>query len=216
MVDRIDDAQEIVVRPLARQLKGISCLAGATIMGDGSIALILDVFGLARGLDGRRDDATKLPEPDAAAPAAAEPPVSLVVLRGTDGSPMAIPLAEVERLETFPGSSIQWIADRAVVPYRQALLPLVDVAARLRGDSRRPTDADDRPWQVVVHLHEGKRLGLVFGRVLDVVEQHLDVRGEANRPGVRLTAVVQGTATEILDVAALRASPSADAGPTGI
>ncbi len=55
IVDRIDDAQEIVVRPLARRLKGIACLAGATIMGDGKIALILDAFGLARGLEPPRE-----------------------------------------------------------------------------------------------------------------------------------------------------------------
>src|SRR5262249_7803243 len=55
IVDRIDDAQEIVVRPLARQLKGIACLAGATIMGDGRIALILDVFGLAFQLSGEQE-----------------------------------------------------------------------------------------------------------------------------------------------------------------
>jgi chemotaxis signal transduction protein len=95
-----------------------------------------------------------------------------------------------------------------VVAYRQALMPLVDVAARLRGQPAfkgRRGEAG-RPWQVVVHAHHGKRIGMVFGRVMDIVEHRLDVRGDARRDGVRVTAVVQGQATEILDVAAIRAS----------
>ncbi len=211
VVDRIDDAQEIVVRPLARQLKGIACLAGATVMGDGTIALILDVFGLARGLDTRHDPDAGTRAGPTATIGTVDESQALVILRGTDGGPMAIPLAEVERLETFPASSVEWVADRPTVAYRQALLPLVDVADWLRGVAG-PGDRRDRGafWQVVVHAHEGRRIGLVFGQVLDIVEHRIEVRGEAKRPGVLLTAVVQGRATEILDVAAIRSA----AGPT--
>ena len=48
MVDEINDTEEIVVKPLGKQLKGLTCFAGATIMGDGKVALILDVLGLAQ------------------------------------------------------------------------------------------------------------------------------------------------------------------------
>ena len=48
MVDHINDTEEIVVKPLGKQLKGLSAFAGATIMGDGRVALILDVLGLAQ------------------------------------------------------------------------------------------------------------------------------------------------------------------------
>jgi two-component system chemotaxis sensor kinase CheA len=48
VVDDINDTEEIVVKPLSKQLKGVSCFAGATIMGDGRVALILDVLGLAQ------------------------------------------------------------------------------------------------------------------------------------------------------------------------
>jgi two-component system chemotaxis sensor kinase CheA len=209
VVDRIDDAQEIVVRPMSGRLKGIACLAGATVMGDGKIALILDAFGLARGIEPPREAAIgtidSAATDDAEGPAGA--PEALVLLRGTSGGPMAVSMADVERLETFPDSSVEWVADRPVVPYRHALMPLVDVEAWLRGESpaRRVHD-EGRPWQVVVHSHEGRRLGLVFGRVLDVVEQRLGVRGKPSRRGVRMTAVIQGQATEVLDVPAIRSS----------
>ena len=216
VVDRIDDAQEIVVRPLARQLKGIACLAGATVMGDGAIALILDVFGLARGLDTRRDADAGRGDADSAAVGTVDEARSLVVLRGTDDAPMAVALAEVERLETFPASSVEWIADRPTVPYRQALLPLIDASAWLKGQGQGDRGRREKPWQVVVHAHEGKRVGLVFGKVLDIVEHRLDVRGEAKRPGVLLTAVIQGRATEILDVPAIRAAVAAPALAGGV
>ena len=48
VVDGISDTQEIVVKPLGKQLKGLNCYAGATIMGDGRVALILDVSGIAQ------------------------------------------------------------------------------------------------------------------------------------------------------------------------
>jgi two-component system chemotaxis sensor kinase CheA len=179
-------------------------------MGDGKVALILDVFGLARGLDARREaDLAAATPAEATAGASVDEAQALVLLRGTDDGPMAIRLAEVERLETFPAASVEWVADRPVVSYRQALVPLIDVAAWLRGSSwlgGREGGDPSRLWQVVVHAHEGKRLGLVFGQVLDIVEHRLDVRGEAKRPGVLLMAVVQGRATEILDVAAIRAA----------
>jgi len=208
VVDRIDDAQEIVVRPLARQLRGISCLAGATIMGDGRIALILDVFGLAKGLAAPRDlsgGPAGRDDPSAGGPEDGRE--ALVLLRGTDASPMAVPLAAVDRLETFPRSSVEWLADRPLVQYRRSLLPLIDAAAWLRGEvwlGDRAAGADGH-WQVVIHSHEGRRVGLVFERVVDIIEERLDVRGEGKRPGVLLTAALQGRATEILDVAAIRA-----------
>ncbi len=136
IVDRIDDAQEIVVRPLARRLKGIACLAGATIMGDGKIALILDAFGLARGLEPPREAGEGAVELGRDADGLTSAPESLVLLRGTRDGPMAIAMADVERLETFPNSSIEWVADHPLVAYRKALMPLVDVESWLRGESR--------------------------------------------------------------------------------
>ena len=48
VVDGINDTQEIVVKPLGKQLKGLTLYAGATIMGDGRVALILDVLGIGQ------------------------------------------------------------------------------------------------------------------------------------------------------------------------
>jgi two-component system chemotaxis sensor kinase CheA len=210
IVDRIEDAQEIVVRPLARQLKGISSLAGATIMGDGKIALILDVYGLARRHEARREggEAWTSHAAETTPAGAADERHALVVLKGMDDAMFAIPLDDVERLETLPRSAVEWAGGRPVVAYRKTLLPLVDPAAWLAGKdwlSGEETPRNGRALRVVIHAHEGKHLGLVFDQVIDIVEESLGVRAESTRRGVTMTAVVRGRATEILDVATIRA-----------
>lgn len=205
VVDKIDDAQEIVVRPLARQLKGIACLAGATIMGDGRIALILDVFGLALQLSGehQRTAATSHQETPAALPLT-DDRRALLLLLGTDGSPFAVPLEEVDRLESFPGSSIEVVGNRPLVQYRGMFLPLIDAAGWLLGRSwnvaERVSGRAEMPWQVVIHSVREQRVGLIFDSVLDVVTERITVEGEPSRQGVLYTAAVQGKATEVLDV----------------
>ena len=47
VVDEVHDSEEIVVKPLGRHMQDCRCLAGATILGDGRVALILDVVGIA-------------------------------------------------------------------------------------------------------------------------------------------------------------------------
>jgi two-component system chemotaxis sensor kinase CheA len=216
VVDRVSDAQEIVVRPLASQLKGIACFSGATIMGDGRIALILDVVGLGRqaGVIGqaRPKNAVETVARPAEPTSARE---ALLLLRGTDGGRMAIPVGQVVRLEAFARSAVEDVGGRPVVPYRGQILPLIDVAATLpRASSplgpppRRAIKLGvDDTVPVVVCSTRGLSVGLVFERVLDIVEQSVHAQGPASRLGVLFTAVVGNHVTEVLDVeAVVRAS----------
>ena len=133
VVDAIHDTEEIVVKPLQKQLKGINAFAGATIMGDGKVALILDVLGLAQRanvVSGVRE--RSLSEKAAAAPeqqAIARP--SCCSPTG-DGGRMAIPLSVVARLEEFPRSALERVGNqlRRPVPRRDpAAVPRVAFAA---------------------------------------------------------------------------------------
>jgi two-component system chemotaxis sensor kinase CheA len=209
VVDRINDTQEIVVKPLWRHLKSLACFAGATVMGDGRVALILDVFGLAQRAGAVADHpgwAAAEPQP-AGAPPAERPGVLLV--EGRDRGRLAIPLGKVARLEEFPRARVERVAGRRVVQYRGQILPLVDVDGAL-GPAPRQAGApgDDGPEgrgavQVVVCAGAERPVGLVVGRILDIVEQDGEVEGPAVRPGVDRTAVIGGHVTEVLDVEAL-------------
>ena len=218
VVDAIHDTEEIVVKPLQKQLKGINVFSGATIMGDGKVALILDVLGLAqsaRVVAGVRERA--LPEKAAGTAEPVGDRQTVLLFATPDGGRMAIPLAQVARLEEFPRSAVEKAGVQDVVQYRGEILPLLHVAGVLRryaagnGNGRprrrrraagplRDRTAAGETVQVVVCAGQGRRAGLVVGHILDIVETVLASRSRATRPGVLFTAVVQERVTEFLDV----------------
>jgi two-component system chemotaxis sensor kinase CheA len=228
VVDAIHDTEEIVVKPLQKQIKGIGVFAGATVMGDGRVALILDVVGLAQRagvVSGVRERALGEKRASTVEPAADRQSVLLLGTR--DGGQLAIPLAQVARLEEFPRSALERAGTGYVVQYRGEILPLVDVSRALgrgrrrtgEGRPRTPRRGDDAPpgggdtVQVVVYSGNGRRVGLVVDRILDVAEETLASRAPPGRPGVEFTAVVQGRVTEFLDVeGVLRAAGNGPAG----
>jgi two-component system chemotaxis sensor kinase CheA len=215
VVDAIHDTEEIVVKPLQKQIKNISVFAGATIMGDGRVALILDVLGLAQRANvvtGVRERA--LSEKPAVATEQAADRQTVLLFATHDGGRMAIPLALVDRLEEFPRSALERVGPFEVVQYRDEILPLVHVSQVLRqrrpakngrpGTRRRtksvPKANANDPVQVVVYAGKGQRVGLVVDRILDIAEATLTSRSPAQRAGVQFTAVVQDRVTEFLDL----------------
>jgi len=225
VVDGIHDTEEIVVKPLQKQLKGLSVFAGATIMGDGRVALILDVLGLAQKanvISGVRERALS---EKPAAPAEPTGDRQTVLLFATDdGGRGAIPLSQVARLEEFPRSSLEHVGALDVVQYRDEILPLIHVSRALRlrqqaksrrSSARRRADeslagASGDPIQVVVYSGAGRRVGLVVDRIVDIVEETLVSRSDAHRHGVMFTAVIQGRVTEFLDIESLLGSVTPD------
>jgi two-component system chemotaxis sensor kinase CheA len=209
VVNRINDTQEIVVKPLWKHLKGLACFAGATVMGDGKVALILDVFGLAQRAGAVSDLQTWAGaelQPAGARPAQRP---SVLLVEGRNRGRMAIPLNKVSRLEEFPRARVERVADRRVVQYGSQILPLLDVDAALRAvpNPARPPGPelaeDKEAVLVVVYAQQERPVGLIVERILDIVEQDGEVRGPPSRPGVECTAVIQGHVTEMLDVETL-------------
>ncbi len=203
VVDAVHDTEEIVVKPLQKQLKGVAAYAGATIMGDGRVALILDVLGLAQGANvlagprgrGHADRAATVPT------AARD---SLLVFAPTGGGRMAIPLSLVSRLEEFPRAMLEQTGPRDVVQYRGEILPLVDVSREL-GRLAGSTIASHGSTADTVPVVVCGSVGLVVGAILDIADADVAGRAKASRPGVLFTGIVQGRVTEFLDVGAVTA-----------
>ena len=205
IVDEIHDTQEIVVKPLGSHLKDADLFAGATIMGDGQVALILDVLGTAQrarvisegreravfGDDGAEADVSQQRRP-------------LLLVELGDDRRAAIALSEVERLEEFAHDALEWAAGREVVQYRGDILPLQRLSDLLGsgGSSREP----EAPLNVVVHRDQDTTVGLVVGHILDIVEQDIVLSGSDARPGLLGSAVVQGRVTDVVDVDTLLGS----------
>jgi len=194
-VSAVYDTQEIVVKPIGRQLKSLGMYAGATIMGDGRVALILDVAGLAReqGIDASLADATEARTAD-------DDRTALLVLEVAGGRQAALPLAAVARLEEFDRDRVERSGNAEVVQYRGGLLPLVRLAPAIG-----LLDTSDERDQLSVVVHElgDRSVGIVIDRVLDVVETAVSSSMVGSRPGVTGTAVVQDRVTDLVDLEAV-------------
>ena len=142
VVDGINDTQEIVVKPLGKQLKGLTLYAGATIMGDGRVALILDVLGI-----GQRSGvlAEFVEQARASGQQKAQAEIEqqcLLLFRAGSFARLAVPLSLVARLEEFPQSSIEHAGGGQVVQYRDRILPLVSLRTVLEPNAGDPERAD--------------------------------------------------------------------------
>jgi two-component system chemotaxis sensor kinase CheA len=214
VVDDIHDTEEIVVKPLQKQLKGIGVFAGATIMGDGKVALILDVLGLAQ----RANVVSEVRERSMTSKTGSSGIIAgdrqtVLVCTTTDGGRIGIPLSLVARLEEFPRSVLERTGANHVVQYRDEILPLIDVAEVLgrldqsstRGiHAMREADATEvsraGSVQVVVYAIPNRHVGLVVGTIVDIVEEASVTRARARRDGVLYSAVIGGRVTEFIDI----------------
>jgi len=196
VVDEINDTQEIVVKPLGKQLKGISCFAGATIMGDGQVALILDVLGIAQ----RAGVVTPVHEPavatqDAAQAADESARPSWLLFRSGQGSRLALPLSPVARLEEFPAQMVEHSGANEVVQYRGEIIPLLRISKLLS----EPETACD-PLQVVLFNNNGRSLGLVVDRIEDITDEAVRLRDNERKGFLLGSAVIQQKVTGIVDL----------------
>ena len=141
VVDEVIDTEEIVVKPLGKRLKSVGIYAGATIMGDGKVALILDVMGLAQraSVVSEMHERTGLEAADTKqeAEGAASTRQTLLLLEFADGGRTAIPLSAVARLEEFARNTIEQVGEQRVLQYRGEILPLLDVCETLAGAESR-------------------------------------------------------------------------------
>ena len=202
VVDEINDTEEIVVKPLGKQLKGISSFAGATIMGDGRVALILDVVGLAQHANVVTETRDRpVIDTKARAQSDADQRQTLLLFSVGKDRRMAIPLALAARLEEFPVSRVERTGATEVVQYRGQILPLIRVADHVAG--RVTPDEPSDILQVVVYAEQGRSYGLVVSQINDIVNESVTIKRASASQGILGSAVVQDRVTDLLDVPGL-------------
>ena len=192
IVDRVFDTEEIVVIPVAPILRDIQLFSGNTILGDGSVIMILDPNGIAASsgeMDGGADEAAN------AAQHSADDKVAILVFRAAEGAPKAVPLALIARLEEFPVDSIEWSANgQMVVQYRDKLMPLItmDGAGQTRESGRQP---------VLVFADGAAQITLAVDEIIDIIDAKLDIEMSTDRQGYLGSAIIHGKATDVIDTA---------------
>jgi two-component system chemotaxis sensor kinase CheA len=199
-VDEVHDTQEIVVKPIGRQLKALPTYAGATIMGDGRVALILDVPGIAHS----RAIGQQTASISSSEVRAGEETTALLVLEVGGGRRAALPLREVSRLEEFAVARIERSGGAEAVQYRDGILPLVRLAPAI---GLTESAREDEQVSVVVHEvvagDESSLVGIVIDRVLDVVDTLVERSDVGRRAGVLGSAVIQDRVTDLVDLDAV-------------
>ncbi len=192
IVDRVFDTEEIVVKPVAPILRDIALFSGNTILGDGSVVMILDPNGIAAET-GEISVAESSGGAEAEHKAAlAEDRVAMLVFRAGDESPKAVPLSLVARLEEIDLTQVENSNGRHVVQYRGQLMPMVLMPGRstLEQEGRQP---------VLVFSDRGHSMGLVVDEIVDIVEDRMKIELSDERPGFIGSAVVGEKATDIID-----------------
>jgi two-component system, chemotaxis family, sensor kinase CheA len=202
VVESVLDTEEIVVKALGRLFSQLSTFAGATIMGDGQVALILDVAGLAQRAKvltralGASLESMATGELETAASADTTPQRLLVMGVGS-GRRMALPLELVDRIEGFSPGVIERTGDLELVQYRDEIVPLARLSGFLGVE---PARATDEVMPVVLAKIDEQTIGLVVDEIVDIVDGQISTSGHEERSGVVGSANISGRETTIIDL----------------
>ncbi|MCA1792365.1 MAG: chemotaxis protein CheW [Desulfotignum sp.] len=198
VVDQLHDSEEIVVKPVGRHLKKCTAYAGATIMGDGKVALILDISNLAQMAElatvsevGQMaltaEDETETNRDRAA----------LLTFKNSDTGHFAAPLNLVERIERIKTADIERIGDRKVVQYRGGSLPLYELSQVADVDSL----PEKEQQEVVVFKVKNQELGLMVTPPVETMEVVLNVdETTLKQPAISGSMVINGHTTLLVDI----------------
>jgi len=194
VVDAVFHTEEIVVKPLSSRLRHIAMFSGNTILGDGSVIMIIDPNGVARAFGSEATSHMRAGEEvEHHQGSAAEQATSLLVFRAGSAQPKAVPLALITRLEEIDARKIELSNGRHMVQYRGQLMPLITPSEKVR--------VKDEGAQPLLVFSDGSRsMALVVDEIVDIVEDRLDIQVGSDNPGVLGSAVIKGLATEIIDI----------------
>ncbi len=202
VVDEVCDSEEIVVKPLGQHLKGLPMFAGATIMGDGKVALILDALGLAQHAGALGNNHRELKTATEVAEQHHGGDTTSLLLFSVPGRErVALPLSAAARLEEFNRSEIESSAGRESVQYRGGIMPLLRLD-RILGTGNGAAEKRAAE-QVIVFSHEDRTVGLVVGEIRDIVEEHVELQPGTGGNGLAGSAIIQGKITDLIDVPAI-------------
>ena len=194
IVDRVFDTEEIVVKPVAEILKGLTLFSGNTILGDGSVIMILDPNGIANatGNIASAEDLNAMQEQDGHT-STSQKKTSLLLFTTGDKTPKAVPLALVARLENIKTKDIEYSSGQMTVQYRGALMPLIPFNSTISIE-----DDSDKP--VLVFADKDQSLGIIVEEIVDIMEEHLDIQLSTQTSGLLGSAIINGIATDIVDI----------------
>jgi len=197
VVGELHDTVEIVVKPMGRHLQGLREYAGATILGDGQVAVILDVAGLGARAGLARPANAAVATQVAAEESSKGEVYSLLLFRNAPGEDCAVPIELVTRVERVRLEQVQNLGGRRTMQYGGVSLPLVALQDVADVGELLPT----QQWVVVVFDCAGRTIGLLVAEPLDMIETRLALDTVTLRqPGIAGSALLNGRTILMLDI----------------
>ena len=198
IIDQLHDAEEIVVKPVGRHLNNCKAYAGATIMGDGKVALILDISNLAQMAElSAVSEAGKTVKEAEKAAEAAKDRASLLTFKNGENEHFAAPLNIVERIERIQTSTIEMLGDRKIVQYRGGALPIYELSQV--ADFQKLPEKEQQ--EVIVFKIKQRELGLMVTPPVDVLEVTLDVDEKTlKQPSISGSMTINNHTTLLVDI----------------
>jgi len=197
VVEEINDTEEIVVKPLDKQTKAAGAYAGTTILGDGRVSLIIDVFGLALRTGVIKHDRHQREERvEQAAQRSRQSETYLLICVGEDRR-MAIRLSAVDRLEEFKNADIEQTTELEVVQYRDDIMPVIHVSDVLGQPRSQNGDGHDLQ-QMVVYSSDNQRFGIAVDAITDIIEVYDEVARPSDRQELESTVIIDNSITDVL------------------
>ncbi len=196
LVDGVLDSEEIVVEPIASVLKDLTVFAGATILGDGQVAMVLDLKGLDRRLEARQGSQAAARTAAGEHPAEERAKTSLLRFQAGNDTLRAVPLALISRIECIEPGRAEHCSGRTVIRFDEELVPLVDIDGNTFG-----LEADGR--LALIFADAGRRFGLLIDKIVDVVETEVRISLKGGPETVLGAAVIGERSTELIDVGCL-------------
>ncbi len=194
VVDGVFHTEEIVVKPMSAMLKDIGMFSGNTILGDGSVIMIIDPNGIAQAVGtSLANTLEELENEIETAATGNDSVIPMLLFRAGSREPKAVPLSLVTRLEEIDVATIEHTNDRDTVQYRGAIMPLIYVNDQVtrRTEGQQP---------LLVFSDDDYAMGLVVDDIVDIVEETLTIEIQSETPGTLGSAIIKERATDVLDV----------------
>ncbi len=199
VVDAIEDTQDIVVKLLGQQLKNMTIFSGATILGNGQVALIIDAVVLANLAGVTSQIQQRLSMVTSATNVLEDDRQMILLFQAGENTKMGIPISQANRLEEFAYEAIETIGNQKVIQYRGEVLSLIDLNT-VFSETSQSIGFKEIIQVVVVSLDQKHNFGIIVDKILDIVEEPLKILGNPTRFGIKTLAVIQNQITEILDI----------------
>lgn len=193
IVDEVYDTEEIVVKPVSPLLRSADLFAGNTILGDGSVVMILDPKSISDKACEMHGGSTEIKNTERSIDSPDERRMRFLLFKAGEGAPKAVPLALIVRLEEVETDKIEVSNGAHVLQYRDRLMPLTSIQGFLDFE---PGDIKS----VLVFQQGNEYIGLVVDEIIDIVEDNLDIKMNTSHGGSYGSLVIGGETTDLLDI----------------